>query len=91
MLKSTGSMVGLITTSKKAFAKEYLLRLLLPGVPTAQLLALASTEDPPTLADRSGSVSCGITAPFPWVLVYARFCLCPPREESVSPSAVDVL
>ena len=32
-----------------------------------------------TLMGRSGSVSCGITAPFFWVLVHTRFCLCPPR------------
>ena len=25
------------------------------------------------------SVSCGVTAPFSWVLVHTRFCLCPPR------------
>ena len=28
---------------------------------------------------KSGSVSCGGTAPFSWVLVHIRFCLCPPR------------
>ena len=33
---------------------------------------------------RSGSVSCGFTAPFSWVLVQARCRLCPPRV-SVSP------
>ena len=33
-----------------------------------------STGDFPTLADRSGSVSCGIMAPSPWVLVGARLC-----------------
>ena len=27
---------------------------------------------------KSGSVSCGVTAPFPWILVHTRFCLCPP-------------
>ena len=27
---------------------------------------------------KSGSVSCGVTAPFPWVLVHTSFCLCPP-------------
>ena len=34
-----------------------------------------------TLLDthRSGSVSCGVTAPFGWILVDTRFCLCPPR------------
>ena len=25
---------------------------------------------------KSGSVSCGVTAPFSWVLVHTRFCLC---------------
>ena len=28
---------------------------------------------------KSGWVSCGVTAPFSWVLVHTRFCLCPPR------------
>ena len=28
---------------------------------------------------KSGSVSCGGTAPFSWVLVHTRFCLCPPK------------
>ena len=28
---------------------------------------------------KSGSVSCGVTDPFSWVLVHTRFCLCPPR------------
>ena len=37
---------------------------------------------------KSGSVSCGVTAPFSWVLVH-RFCLCPPRV--CFPSPVDVL
>ena len=27
---------------------------------------------------KSGSVSCGVTAPFSWVLVHTRFCLSPP-------------
>ena len=42
-----------------------------------------SAGDPPTLAGRFGSVFCGVTAPFLWVLVYARFCLCTPRLESL--------
>ena len=43
-----------------------------------------ATTDPPlcqrlrTLTGKSGSVSCGVTAPFPWILVHTRFCLCPP-------------
>ena len=32
-----------------------------------------------TLMDMSASASCGVTAPFSWVLVHTRFCLCPPR------------
>ena len=31
------------------------------------------------LTFKSGSVSCGVTAPFSWVLVQTMFCLCPPR------------
>ena len=32
-----------------------------------------------TLVGKSGSISCGVTAPFSWVLVHTRFYLCPPR------------
>ena len=32
-----------------------------------------------TLMGKSGSVSCGVTTPFFWVLMHTRFCLCPPR------------
>ena len=32
-----------------------------------------------THSGNSGSVSCRITAPFFWVLLHTRFCLCPPR------------
>ena len=38
-----------------------------------------STRDSWTLTGKSGPVSCGVTAPFSWVLVHPRFCLCPPR------------
>ena len=34
-------------------------------------------------AGRSASVSRGVTAPFLWVLAWIRFCLCPPRAESL--------
>ena len=30
-----------------------------------------------TLLGKSRSISCGVTAPFSWVLVHTRFCLCP--------------
>ena len=39
----------------------------------------ASTRDSWTLTGKSGSLSCGVTAPFSWVLVCTKFCLCPPR------------
>ena len=39
----------------------------------------ASARDSWTLMGKSGSVSCGVTAPFSWVLVHTRFCLCPSR------------
>ena len=42
-------------------------------------LTHASTRDSWTLTGKSGLVSCGVTAPFSWVLVHTRFCLCPPR------------
>ena len=38
----------------------------------------ASAGDSWMLTGKSGSVSCGVTAPFSWVLVYTWFCLCPP-------------
>ena len=43
------------------------------------LLMHATARDFWTLTDQSGSVFCGVTAPFSWVLVHIRFCLCPPR------------
>ena len=39
----------------------------------------ASTGDSWTLTGKSGSAFCGFTAPFSWVLVHTKFCLCPPR------------
>ena len=39
----------------------------------------ASAGDPWTLPGKSGSVSCGVTASFSWVVVHTGFCLCPPR------------
>ena len=40
----------------------------------------ASAGDSWTLMGKSGSVSCGVTAPFSWVLVHTRFCFCPPKS-----------
>ena len=43
----------------------------------------ASTRDSWTIIGKFWPVSCVVTAPFSWVLVLTRFCLCPPK--SVSP------
>ena len=43
------------------------------------------TGDAPALAGIFGSVSCGVTAPFLWVLVCRRPCWCAPRLESLFP------
>ena len=88
-LGSTGSMVELMVTSKK-------LEDLYQGVSSRgccqcphpcgePLLTHTSAGDPLTLAGRSGSVSYGVTAPFPWVLVHTRFCLCPLRVGALIP------
>ena len=47
--------------------------------PAAASATHASTRDSWALPGKSGSVSCGVDAPFSWVLVCTRFCLCPPR------------
>ena len=50
------------------------------SAPTSRLPSTyTSAGDSWTLPDKSGSVSHGVTALFFWVLVHARFCLCPPR------------
>ena len=45
-------------------------------------LTHTSAEDSWSLMGKSGSVSCGVTAPFSWILVQISFCLCPPRVTS---------
>ena len=42
-------------------------------------LTHASARDSWKLRGKSGSVSCGVTAPFSWVLVHTGFRLCHPR------------
>ena len=88
VLGSVGSMVGLMANSKGLIPSGtfpgYCCQCLRPCA--EPLLIHASTGDPPTLpAGSFGSVSCGVTAPFLWVLVCTRFCLCPPRVESLFP------
>ena len=52
-------------------------------------LTQTSTRGCWTLMGKSGSVSCGVTAAFSWVLVHTQFCLFPPRV--CFPSPVKVL
>ena len=47
-----------------------------PRPSSRPLLTSASARDSWTLTGKSGSVCCGVTAPFSWVLVCTRFCLC---------------
>ena len=49
------------------------------------ILTYASAGDSSTLIGTCVSVSCGVTAPFSWVLVHTRFYLCPPRVCFPSP------
>ena len=50
-----------------------------PQPSSRPLLTYVSARDSWILMGKSGSVSCQVTAPFSWVLVHTRFCLCPPR------------
>ena len=60
----------------------------LPHLFGEPLLTHVSTGGPPTEACSFGSVSCGVTASLLWVLVDAKFYLCPPRLESLFPSVL---
>ena len=86
-LGSVGSMVGLTVNLKRVYTKGGLPGLLLPG-PRSLWWTPAnhtSTREPPTLAGSFDSVSCGGSASFLWALVCTRFCLCPPRLDSLFP------
>ena len=58
-----------------------------PGVTKSlQLCQPMPPGDPSALPGSFGSVFCGVTALLLWILVWARFCLCPPR---LSPSPME--
>ena len=86
-LGSTDSMIELMATSKSVCAKGHLPRQLLPPL----LLSLWSSpadrdsKGDPSLAGSFGSVSCGVTAPFLWILVQPKFSLCLSSLESLFP------
>ena len=79
-------MIRLMVTSKRAHTKDTSQDWWVGSHPHGEPLSTqTSAGDPPTLVCRSGSVSYGVTAPFLWVLVPTRFCLCPPRLECLVP------
>ena len=87
VLESIGSMIGLMATSfKSTYANMLHLPRLLLLVLLIQwkLLSIhSSARDSQTLIGKTGTLFCGVTVPFPWVLVLTNVCLCPPK--SVSP------
>ena len=56
-----------------------------PNAVAGHCQATRLLETPGRSWESSGAVSCEATAPFSWVLVHTRFCLCPPRVCSPSP------
>ena len=74
-----------MANSKRVYSKGELS--VLPSLWWA-LLTRTSTGGPPTPAGSLGAASCGVTAPLLWVLVHAKFCLCPARLEPLFPSVL---
>ena len=76
-------MSGVKTVRATSFKRTYTSTLGLPGLlqsgPGRSLSSHASARDSQAHTGKSGSVSCEVIAPFSWVLVNTRFCLCPPR------------
>ena len=74
-----GSMVALGVISKRVYAKGAFQNCFCqcPHPCGEPLLSHTSTGGPSTLAGSFGSVPCGITAPFLWVMVHTRLCVYP--------------
>ena len=72
----------MVTSFKRSHAHT---TLSVPQLYNRPHLTHTSAGDSWTLKDKSGSVSCGVTAPFSWVPVCINFCLCPPRVCVPSP------
>ena len=85
VLESAGSIIGLLATSKKDLYPTHASQnccFLCPCSHGRPFPTHASARDPPTHTGRFGSVSCGVTALFPWLLVCTRFCA---LQESLFP------
>ena len=74
-----GPMVGSMVNSKRADAKGERSSAPVPVV------SPANPQSPPTPSGSFGSFSYGVTAPLLRVSVSTKFCLCPPRLESLFP------
>ena len=66
----------MVTSFKRSHACTVILSIPNPAAGHPQPTSLLET---PGHSLKSGSVSCRVAAPFSWVLVCTRFCLCPPR------------
>ena len=80
-MESEDSTVGLKMTSKRTYAMVCLPGLLLP-MPLFPWWATVNHASEETLRHLQVGLS---QSPFPWVLVHTKFCLCPPRAESLFP------
>ena len=77
-------MVGLMVNFKRVYAKGDLQRPSPCGEPLLARLHRDLQLQQVVLAQSP----VGVTAPFLWVLVWAKFCLCPSRLESLFPPVV---
>ena len=72
------TMVGvMVTPFKRAYASTIVFSA--PNPTAGQCRPMPPLETPGH-SQASLAVSSGVTAPFSWVLVATRFCLCPPRD-----------
>ena len=83
-----GIMEVVVTSFKRTQAHTVIFSAPDPPAGHCRPMPLLAT-DSWTLTGKSGSVSCVVTAPFSWVLLCTRCCLCPPRVSF--PSPVEVL
>ena len=74
------TMIEVMKTMATSFQRSH--DALLHSVPPTLQQATSNPRlcrDSWTLTGKSGSVSCGVTAPFSWVHMCRSFCFCPPR------------
>ena len=77
-------MVAVMKIMVTSFKRSYACTAVLsnPQPCNRPLWTHSSSRDSWTLTGKSGSVFCGVTAPFSWVLLCTRSYLCPPRVYS---------